>query len=56
MKLFWRSHNSDDSYRLVWREDWYGDQFEIVAIDDFETLETLAKPFGIHFEEAKDQD
>lgn len=49
-KLFWRNH---DSLRVrVWREDWAGDQFEVMPRDSLQSMIAL----GIEVEEAEEGD
>lgn len=35
-----------DMYR-VWRNDWYGDQFEVLNEEEFNNLKTLCKRFSL---------
>lgn len=55
LKLFWRNHTpADAGPKRVWREDWCGDQFEVLEPDLFEVLKLLCKQFTISLEEAED--
>lgn len=40
-KLFWRNHTESGSWVRVWREDWFGDQFEVLNADSFRALKEL---------------
>lgn len=37
-KLIWRDHDSNGHAKRVWRDDWSGDQFEVVPPKSFEML------------------
>lgn len=54
-KLLYRLHRSttEGPFR-VWREDWGGDQFEILTTQEFNTLSGFCKRFAISLEEAED--
>lgn len=57
MKLYWRWNNSGHTSRRVWREDWVGDTFEILAQEPFEYLLAMVNKFGLAtVEEAEDDD
>jgi hypothetical protein len=47
MILYWRYHTSDRDKVRVWRENWIGEQFEIVSKDEFEVLKHFAFLFNI---------
>lgn len=51
--LEWRGSGDGRTYR-VWRSNWFGDQFEILNSEEFDTLSALAKRFNIPFTEAGD--
>lgn len=41
MKLFWRNHLGGDDVgtpKRVWREDWAGDQFEVMDYKSFQAV------------------
>ena len=54
--LIWRSHEAEpDSFpRRIWRDDWFGDQFEVVTEAEFQEIERFCTRFSILVREAED--
>lgn len=53
MKLFWRRHDNE-SVR-IWRDDWAGDQFDVIPNDELGVLERYAQHgLALPIEEADD--
>lgn len=48
MKLIYCRHDPDSM--RIWRDDWFGDQFEIIPNDDLEVIERVMPFFGIQVE------
>ena len=56
-KFEWRFHTSDyspEAPRRVWRNDWPGDQFNIVGPDQFRMIEEVCDMFSISLNEVED--
>ena len=56
MILYWRYHTSSRDQVRVWRENWIGDQFEIISKDEFEVLKHFASLFNIRLVRASEVD
>lgn len=48
MKLYWCRHDPD-SIR-IWRDDWFGDQFEVIPNDDLAVINRVMPFFGVTVE------
>lgn len=62
-KLVYRAHDSSASHVRVWREGWFGDQFEVMSRDKFkelkrtvEALNALMNTPVVVLEEAEDNE
>jgi hypothetical protein len=51
-KLFYR-YSDDGTYR-VWRGDWFGDQFQVLTVEEFEKLKWACDKMGIILKEQYD--
>lgn len=51
LQFFWRQDR--DMFR-VWRNDWEGDQFEVLVLLDFDRLSNFLRRFSIPFIEMED--
>lgn len=54
-KLLYIQDGTLPRYR-VWRDDWSGDQFEVLSAEDFNKLNNMCKRFSILLEEHFDED
>lgn len=55
MTLYWRYHNGRDNVR-VWRENWHGDQFEVLTKDEFTLLQHFGMLFNFHIVRMEDHE
>lgn len=56
MTLYWRYHGSDRTSVRVWRENWVGDQFEVISKDEFTLLQHFCTLFNVHLVRAEDHE
>lgn len=56
LMLRWRPHDSNSHQIRVWRNDWHGDQFEILGISEFNQLSLFCKRFSIPLTDYTDED
>lgn len=52
--LRWRPH--DTNHVRVWKNSWFGDQFEILSIAQFNELSRFCKQFSILLVDYTDED
>lgn len=45
LSLRWREHDTD--HVRVWRNDWFGDQFEVMSMAQFNNLSLMCRQFSI---------
>lgn len=53
-KIMWRNH--DDQSVRVWRDDWAGDQFEVISRAAFGTFTNICERLTIAVEQADESD
>lgn len=53
-KLHYRDHDSSGKTKRVWRDDWSGDQFEVLKELSFEELKRFCSRFAIVLQEHDD--
>lgn len=57
LEWHYRPHETGGDQRMrVWRNDWSGDQFEILTTKDFAKLQELAARLNIPLEQASEDD
>lgn len=54
LKVYWIRDGA--LYYRVWRNDWFGDQFERMEHQDFKRVERVCRMLSIPFEEHFDED
>lgn len=47
LELHWRPHDSSATEIRVWRNNWFGDQFEVLSIAQFNMLSRFCTMFNI---------